>query len=107
MGIDKVKMSDNELDAVVGGASQNYLVAMDVVSGKYGDGDARRRNLEAAGYNYDAIQRITNGLIKGYDKVALDVIRGNYGSGQACINALRSMGYDAALVQDMVNEIMA
>ena len=100
------KMSDDELDAIAGGVSQDYLVAMDVMNGKYGNGEDRKRNLEAAGYNYNKIQGLVNGLSRGYDKVAMDVIRGCYGNGQARIDNLYRAGYDGRMVQDIVNEIM-
>ncbi len=76
------------------------------MEGKYGNGEERRRRLTAAGYNYEAVQHLVNGLAKGYDRVARDVIDGKYGNGQARVNALRAAGYDAALVQDLVNNIL-
>ncbi len=103
---DEVKINDSELEAVSGGVSANYLAAMDVMAGKYGNGEERKIRLAAAGYDYWAVQRLVNGMAKGYDKVALDVIAGKYGNGQARINALYAAGYDAQLVQDMVNNIL-
>jgi hypothetical protein len=100
------KMTDEAMDSVVGGVSANYLAAMDVMAGKYGNGEERKVRLAAAGYDYWAVQRLVNGMAKGYDKVALDVIAGKYGNDQYRINALRAAGYDAALVQEMVNNIL-
>ena len=100
------KMQDEVLDEVVGGVSANYLAAVDVMNGKYGNGEERKVRLAAAGYDYWAVQHLVNGLAKGYDKVARDVIQGRYGNGQARINALRAAGYDAAMVQDLVNEML-
>ena len=91
---------------MAGGVSANYLAALDVMAGKYGNGEERRRRLTAAGYNYDAVQHLVNGLAKGYDRVARDVIAGKYGNDQYRVNALRAAGYDARLVQDLVNEIL-
>ena len=59
-----------------------------------------------AGYDYETIQRLVNGLSKGYGRVAIDVIDGKYGNGEARVKALKAAGYDATLVQDMVNEIL-
>ena len=98
------KMSDEELGTVAGGVSANYLAAQDVMNGKYGNGEERRRRLTAAGYNYDAVQHLVNGLVKGYDKVAREVIAGKYGNDAARVHALQAAGYDARLVQDIVNE---
>lgn len=100
------KLADEELGEVAGGASANYKAALDVMNGKYGDGEERKRRLAAAGYDYWAVQHLVNGLAKGYGKVASDVINGKYGNGQARVNALRGAGFDAGLVQDLVNEIL-
>ena len=103
---DEVKINDSELEGISGGVSANYLAAMDVMEGKYGNGEERKVRLAAAGYDYYAVQRLVNGMSKGYDKVAFEVINGKYGNGQARINALNAAGYDAQLVQDMVNNIL-
>ena len=51
----EVKPTDNEtLEAV----------ARDVIRGKYGNGSARRKNLENAGYSYAEVQAMVNKLIK-------------------------------------------
>ena len=100
------KLADEELGDVAGGATRNYLAAVDVMQGKYGNGDERRRRLEAAGYDYWAVQHLVNGLAKGYDQVARDVIAGKYGNNQDRINALTARGFDARLVQDIVNGML-
>jgi hypothetical protein len=99
-------LGDEELNEAVGGMTANYRAALDVMEGRYGNGEERRRRLTAAGYNYEAVQHLVNGLAKGYDRVARDVIDGKYGNGQARVNALRAAGYDAALVQDLVNNLL-
>ena len=76
------KMADEELGTVAGGVTANYLAALDVMAGKYGNGEERRARLTAAG------------------------IAGKYGNNQARINALTAAGYDAKLVQDLVNAIL-
>lgn len=38
----------------------NEQVADEVLSGRWGDGEARRKGLTEAGYDYDAVQRIVN-----------------------------------------------
>ena len=99
-------LGDEELNEAVGGMTANYRAALDVMEGMYGNGEERRRRLTAAGYSYEAVQHLVNGLAKGYDRVARDVIDGKYGNGQARVNALRAAGYDAALVQDLVNNLL-
>ena len=100
------KVADEELGTVTGGVSRNYLAALDVMEGRYGDGEERKRRLAAAGYDYWAVQRLVNGMAYGYDKVARDVIEGKYGNGEFRVNALRAAGYDAGLVQDLVNAML-
>lgn len=39
-------------------------VAKDVIAGKYGNGDTRKRRLENAGYNYLEVQKCVNKLLK-------------------------------------------
>ena len=100
------QLSDEALRDVAGGATRNYLAALDVMNGKYGDGEDRKRRLAAAGYDYWAVQHLVNGLAKGYDSVARDVIDGKYGNDQARIINLRNAGYDAQMVQDIVNGML-
>ena len=99
-------MSDEELGTVSGGVTANYLAALDVMAGKYGNGEERRQRLIAAGYDYYAVQHLVNGLAKGYDQVAREVIAGRYGNNEFRVNALRAAGYDAGLVQDLVNAML-
>lgn len=42
----------------------NEQIAKEVIAGKWGDGDARKKKLKAAGYSYAAIQKIVNKLLK-------------------------------------------
>ena len=99
-------LNENELDAVVGGAAGNFMAALDVINGKYGNGEERVKQLAAAGYDYAAVQTLVNGLAKGYGKVAREVINGDYGNGEARVAALKNAGYDAKLVQDIVNGML-
>ena len=99
-------MNDEELGSVSGGMTANYRAALDVMAGKYGNGEERRQRLMAAGYDYYAVQHLVNGLAKGYDQVARDVIAGRYGNNEYRVNALRAASYDAALVQDLVNAML-
>ena len=100
------EMSDEALSGIAGGMSKDLAAAYDVMNGKYGNGEERRRRLTAAGYNYDAVQYLVNAMSKGYDKVARDVIDGKYGNGEARVKALKAAGYDAKVVQDLVNAIL-
>lgn len=42
----------------------NKQVALEVIDGKWGNGDERKRRLNEAGYNYTKIQKIVNDLLR-------------------------------------------
>lgn len=42
----------------------NYDIALEVLTGKWGNGAERRSKLTAAGYDYQAVQSIVNSLVK-------------------------------------------
>lgn len=39
-------------------------IAKEVIAGKWGNGDERKKKLTAAGYDYDAVQRKVNEMLK-------------------------------------------
>ena len=45
----------------------NREVAYEVIAGLWGNGSERRSRLEAAGYNYDEIQKVVNDILAGND----------------------------------------
>ena len=102
----KTVLSEEQLDAVSGGVTANLACAYDVMAGKYGDGEERRRKLAAAGYNYDDVQSLVNALAKGYGPVANDVMNGKYGNDAARRNNLIRAGYDPDQVQNLVNNMI-
>ena len=44
-------------------ANSNYKAALDVIAGKYGNGEERIKRLWEAGYNPQAVQTIVNALM--------------------------------------------
>lgn len=93
----------------------NETVAAEVLAGAWGNNPDRRNRLEAAGYNYDAIQAIVNqkvGGVKGpvpaparpsVDAVASQVIAGAWGNGPERKARLEAAGYSYSEVQAAVN----
>lgn len=88
-------------------------VAKEVIAGKWGNGDERKRKLTAAGYNYVEVQAKVNELcspakpqIKTVDELAREVIQGKWGVGLDRKNRLTQAGYDYNAVQKRVNEII-
>ena len=89
------------------------LIAKEVIQGKWGNGQARKKALSDAGYDYNAVQAIVNVLcqntsqgLKDLETVAREVIRGNWGNGQERKDRLTRAGYNYTEVQTRVNEIM-
>ena len=100
------RLSDDELERIVGGSTKAYLAAVDLMNGKYGEGEACRKKLEEAGLDYWSVQHMANALANGYDQAAADVIAGKYGNNAARFKALAQCGYDARLVQQIVNGML-
>lgn len=83
-------------------------VAQEVINGKWGNGDTRKKKLEAAGYSYSEVQAKVNELLGAssvdIDQLARDVIAGKYGNGDARKKAL---GSNYTAVQKRVNEMLS
>lgn len=86
-------------------------IAKDVITGKYGTGEERKRALEAKGYNYKDVQHKVNELLQGKStynitNIAKDVIAGKYGNGEERKKKLELKGYNYNEVQKKVNELL-
>lgn len=86
-------------------------VAKEVIAGKWGSGDDRKKKLTAAGYNYDTVQKKVNELLKTSTKksvaeVAKEVVSGKWGNGADRKKKLEAAGYDYTAVQKKVNELL-
>lgn len=85
-------------------------LAVEVMAGKWGDGDDRRSRLTSAGYDYDAVQSKVNEMCgasagKSVDEIAREVIDGSWGNGSERKGRLEAAGYDPEAVQAKVNEM--
>ncbi|MCM1166695.1 MAG: 1,4-beta-N-acetylmuramidase [Ruminococcus sp.] len=85
-------------------------LAREVLDGKWGNGEERKRRLAAAGYDYGAVQGKVNELLrkpsKTVDELAREVIRGDWGNGDERKKRLTAAGYDYSTVQKKVTELM-
>ncbi len=93
-------------------------IAKEVLAGKWGNGDARKQKLKAAGYDYNAVQAKVNELCgvkpkpvatkpkKTVKQLAEEVIAGKWGNGQDRINRLKKAGYDPTVIQKKVNQML-
>lgn len=88
-------------------------VAREVLAGKWGNGDDRKNALQAAGYDYNAVQTKVNELCSGgsvkptksVETVAREVLAGKWGNGDERRNALTAAGYNYSEVQAKVNQL--
>lgn len=86
-------------------------IANEVIAGQWGNGDDRRNRLQAAGYDYNAVQALVNQKLgmgsapagKSNEQIADEVIRGEWGNGDDRRNRLQAAGYDYNAIQAIVN----
>lgn len=85
-------------------------LALEVINGKWGNGQERYDRLTAAGYNYDDVQKRVNEILyppkKTIDEIAAEVIRGEWGNGEERYRRLTEAGYNYDQVQRAVNQIL-
>ena len=123
--------SSGKVDGISGNVDMNYLyneniikntdnngpedktideLAQEVIDGKWGNGEDRRKRLEEAGYDYDKVQDKVNSILsipkKSIETLAREVIEGKWGNGTERKNKLEKAGYDYNKVQDKVNELL-
>lgn len=97
-----------------GGKTLEQL-AKEVIAGKWGNGDERKKRLAAAGYDYSGVQSLVNQMLKPQNsaevktdvQLAKEVIAGKWGNGEERKKRLAAAGYDYSSVQSIVNKIMA
>lgn len=80
----------------------------EVIDGAWGDGEARKKALEKAGYNYAEVQAKVNEILgrKSVTEIAREVIAGKWGVGATRKKKLIAAGYDYEAVQKKVNELL-
>lgn len=89
----------------------NAQIAQEVLEGKWGNGEDRKKKLTNAGYDYNAIQKLVNDLVSGPKKktvtdIAKEVINGKWGNGLIRKQKLKKAGYDYNAVQKEVNRLL-
>ena len=85
-----------------------------MIAGKWGNGSERKKKLTAAGYDYDAIQKIVNSMLSGTtttnkksnNEIAKEVIAGKWGNGADRKNKLTAAGYNYDAIQKIVNGML-
>lgn len=93
----------------------NEQIADEVIRGNWSTGDERKRRLAAAGYDYDAVQRIVNQRVGSgapaahrstLTEIAQQVIAGHYGNMPQRKRLLEGQGWNYASVQAEVNRLL-
>lgn len=87
-------------------------IATEVLAGKWGNNPERKQRLEAAGYDYNAVQAAVNQRAKGgasakksVAELAKEVLAGKWGNNPTRRKALEAAGYDYNTVQAEVNRL--
>ena len=89
------------------------IIVDEVIAGKWGNGDARKKALQNAGYDYNEVQAAVNNKLSGKstspnrksnETIANEVIKGLWGNGQERKDKLTKAGYDYNAIQKIVNQ---
>lgn len=89
----------------------NGQIANEVLAGKWGNGEVRKKKLTEAGYNYSEVQKEVNRLVgavskKSNEEIAREVIKGLWGNGEERRKRLTDAGYNYSEVQKIVNKLV-
>lgn len=86
-------------------------IARQVIAGSWGTGSERKILLTKSGYNYVAVQKRVNEILKGENKtdgeIAREVINGKWGNGDTRKSKLTKAGYNYTTIQKLVNKILS
>lgn len=95
-----------------------FRYALDVISGKYGNGTDRKNKLVSLNIDYNYCQSIVNEIVNNsaetakttakakYNKIANDIIKCKYGNGEKRFTNLKNANYDYTYAQMLVNTIL-
>ena len=85
-------------------------LAQEILEGKWGNGEERRKRLAEAGYNYSEIQAEVNKLVfpkkKTNAEIAKEVLQGKWGNGYERKEKLKNAGYNPSEIQAIVNKML-
>ena len=87
-------------------------VAKEVIAGKWGTGNTRKKRLVKAGYNYTKVQKKVNQLLtakkpkkKTNTQIAKEVLAGKWGNGETRKKKLKAAGYNYKVIQKLINKL--
>ena len=90
-------------------------IAKEVIKGLWGNGQERKAKLAAAGYDYNAVQKLVNETLnksqttvkadkKSNEEIANEVIKGVWGNNPGRKEKLIAAGYDYTAIQNLVDK---
>ena len=88
----------------------NKKIAKEVIKGKWGNGKERREKLEAAGYDYKAIQKEVNKIqptVKTYSNGSIKLPKGDYPEAQLIWNIMKDWGWTPETRAGIIGNMMA
>ena len=96
---------------VAPGVSLDTL-AREVIAGKWGNGETRKKLITESGYDYEAVRAKVNALLSGKQlksngEIAREVIAGKWGNGNARKQKLTAAGYDYSAIRKLVNQMLS
>ena len=84
-------------------------IAKEVIAGKWGNGEERRKALENAGYKYNDVQSKVNEILsskKSTTEIAQEVIAGKWGNMPERKQRLEAAGYNYNTIRNKVNQLL-
>lgn len=90
------------------------VVTKEVIAGKWGNGEERKKRLTEAGYSYQEVQQTVNKLLakptapakKTNEQIAKEVIAGKWGNGEERKKNLTNAGFNYSAIQKLVNKLI-
>lgn len=85
-------------------------IAREAIAKKWGNGEERKQRLIKAGYDFKAVQKVVNQLMKGNLKsnevIAKEVIQKKWSNGEERKKRLTEAGYNYGTIQKIVNRLI-
>lgn len=88
------------------------IIATEVIAGKWGAGETRKKLLTEAGYDYNTVQSKVNEILKNKTtktngEIVKEVIAGKWGTGETRKKLLTEAGYNYYEIQTLVNKALS
>ena len=107
----ELRIKENSLNQIMLQSQKTIPeLVKEVIEGKWGKGEERKKRLTAAGYDYSAVQARVNHVYDIMEKditiLVREIIAGKWGNGEERKKKLTEAGYNYDEVQALVNKIL-